>query len=114
MADLPFSPFLKSKDLVFFSGKIEMTSEGKVLEGTIAEKTKKVMENIKHELKNAGLSVGDIVFSQVYLTDMKIYQEFNEEYVKHLVKPYPARVLVAVKELPLGAKVEVSVVASKK
>ena len=114
MADVPFSPFLKTKDLVFFSGKVELTSEVEVLEGTIAEKTKQVMKNVKAELKNSGLTVSDIVFSQVFLTDMADYQEFNEEYIKHLVKPYPARYVVAVKELPLGAKVEISVVASKK
>ena len=114
MAVLPFSPFKESKDLVFFSGKIEMTSEGKLLEGTIAEKTNQVMENIKSELNKAGLDVFDIISAQVFLTDMNDYQEFNDAYVKHLVKPYPARFVVAVKELPLGAKVEIAVIASKK
>lgn len=114
MADLPFSPFLNSKDFVFLSGKIELTSEGKLLEGNITEKTKQVMENVKAELNNAGLTAGNIVFSQVFLTDMANYQEFNGEYIKHLKKPYPARYVVAVKELPLGASVEISVIASKK
>ena len=114
MADLPFSPFIVSKDFIFFSGKIELTHEGKVLEGSITEKTKQVMENVKIELKNAGCYISDVVFAQVYLTDMKNYQEFNEEYVKHLVKPYPARAVVAVKELPLGASVEVVVTVLKK
>jgi 2-iminobutanoate/2-iminopropanoate deaminase len=111
---LPFSPYTKTKDLVFFSGKIELGSNGKIIEGSITEKTKQVMENIKTELGNAGLSVSDIVYSQIFLTDMRNYQEFNEEYVKHLAKPYPARFVVAVKELPLGAKVEISVVAKSK
>ena len=114
MADLPFTPFIETNDLIFFSGKIELTPEGKVLEGTIAEKTAQVMKNILSELKNARLDASNIVSAQVFLTDMKDYQEFNEEYVKHLVKPYPARFVVAVKELPLDAKVEISVVASKK
>lgn len=113
MTDLPFSPFFNTKDLVFFSGKIELTSDGKVLEGTITEKTKQVMENVKAEIKNAGLTVSEIVFSQVFLTDMTYYQEFNEEYIKHLTKPYPARYVVAVKDLPLGAKVEISVIVKK-
>src|SRR4030042_1348913 len=113
MADLPFSPFRESKDLIFFSGKVETTPDGKILEGTIVEKTKQVMENVKTELINTGLNVSNIVYSQVFLTNMADYQEFNEEYIKHLVKPYPARFVVAVKELPLGAKVEISVMASK-
>lgn len=114
MADLPFSPFNSSNSLTFFSGKVELTSEGKILEGTIAEKTKQVMENVKSELKNAGCEISDVVFAQIYLTDMNNYEEFNEEYVKHLVKPYPARAVVAVKELPLGASVEVVVIVHRK
>jgi 2-iminobutanoate/2-iminopropanoate deaminase len=71
------------------------------------------MENVKAELKNAGLDTSNVVYAQIFLTDMTNYQEFNEEYVKHLKKPYPARVVVAVKDLPLGASVEVMVAASK-
>jgi len=111
MADLPFSPFREAGNLVFFSGKIEITPEGKLLEGTVTEKTKQVMENIKKELANAGLDISNVVSAQVFLTDMKIYQEFNDEYIKHLVKPYPARFVVAVKELPLGASIEIALTA---
>jgi 2-iminobutanoate/2-iminopropanoate deaminase len=114
MADLPFSPYRESKDFVFLSGKIELTSEGKLLDGSVAEKTAQTMKNVLAELKNAGLDVSNIVMAQVFLTDMNDYTEFNEEYVKHLRRPYPARFVVSVKELPLGAKVEVAVVASKK
>lgn len=114
MSDLPFTPFIKTKDLVFFSGKVELGSDGKIIDGTITEKTRQVMENITGELSNAGLSVSNIVYSQVFLTDMANYTEFNEEYVNHLQKPYPARFVVAVKELPLGAKVEISIIASRK
>lgn len=112
MTDLPFTPFRETKDLVFVSGKIEL-KDGKVLEGTIAQKTAQAMKNVLAELKNAGLTAENIVFVQGFLTDMKDYIEFNEEYVKHLIKPYPARAVVAVKELPLGAKVEVVVTAHK-
>ena len=113
MTDLPFTAFRETKDLVFFSGKIELGSDGKLTEGTIAEKTAVAMKNVLAELKNAGLDASNIVYIQVFLTDMEDYVEFNEEYVKHLVKPYPARAVVAVKELPLGAKVEIIATASK-
>ena len=111
MADLPFSPFREAGNLVFFSGKIVITPEGKLLEGTVTEKTKQVMENIKKELANAGLDISNVVSAQVLLTAMTIYQEFNDEYIKHLVKPYPARFVVAVKELPLGASIEIALTA---
>ena len=114
MSDLPFTPIREAGDLVYLSGKIEMGSGGKLVEGTITDKTAQAMNNVLAELKNAGLDASNIVFIQVFLTDMKDYAEFNVEYVRHLVKPYPARAVVAVKELPLGAKVEIIATASKK
>ena len=113
MSNLPFSGFREAGDLVFLSGKIELTSEGKVLEGSIAEKTRQVMENVKHELKNANLGVEDLVMVQIFLTNMKDYEEVNQEYVKHLKKPYPARFVIAVKELPLGSRIEIAVIAKR-
>ncbi len=114
MTDLPFTPSREAGDIVYIAGKIEMGPDGKLVEGTITEKTSQVMENVLSELQKVGLGASNIVFVQGFLTDMKDYIEFNEEYVKHLVKPYPARAVVAVKELPLGAKVEIIATASKK
>lgn len=113
MTSLPFSVYREAGDMFFFSGKIELTSEGKVLEGTITEKTRQVMENVKQELANAGLGVESIVMTQIFLTDMADYAEMNEEYIKHLKKPFPARFAIAVKELPFGAKVEIVVIAKR-
>lgn len=113
MSDLPFTLYREAGDLVFVAGRIEL-KDGKVLEGTISEKTAQAMENVLLELKNVSLDASSIVFVQVFLTDINDYDEFNEEYIKHLVKPYPARAVVAVKELPLGAKVEIVATASKK
>ncbi len=113
MTDLPFTQIREAGNLVYVSGKIEMRPDGKLVEGSIAEKTAQAMRNVLSELTKINLDASNIVFVQGFLTDMKDYVEFNEEYVKHLVKPYPARAVVAVKELPLGAKVEIIATAAK-
>lgn len=55
------------------------------------------------------------VFTQgcIYLTDMSLYQTVNEIYASYMTAPYLAREAVCVKELPLGAKVEISMIAAK-
>ena len=110
---LPFSPYIAKNGFVFTSGQVYLTSEGKLLEGTIQDKTKQVMSNLESVLKRAGVSFKDVVKTTIYTTDMSLYGEVNETYASYFSEPYPAREMVCVKELPLGAKIEISMIAFK-
>ena len=110
---LPFSPSITKGDFVFTSGQVYLTKEGKLLEGSIEEQTKQVMENLKVVLENAGVSFSDVVKTTIYTTDMSLYGRISDTYGGFLSEPYPAREMVCVKELPLGAKVEISMIAFK-
>lgn len=109
---LPISPFIKTDSLIFTSGQIYLTPEGTLLEGTIEEQTRQVMENLKGVLERAGTSFNDVVKTTIYTTDMSMYGKINEVYGSYLSEPYPAREVVCVKELPLGAHLEISLIAS--
>lgn len=111
MAALPFSKFVKRGNLIFTSGQVHLTPRGNLLEGTIEEQTKQVMENLKAILGEAGVTFGDVVKTIIYVTDMSEYERINEVYGSYFSDPYPARETVCVKELPLGAKIEISMVA---
>ena len=110
---LPFSPSITKGNFVFTSGQIYLTKEGKLLDGTIEEQTKQVMENLKKVLKKAGVSFTDVVKTTIYTTDMALYGKISDTYADYLSEPYPAREMVCVKELPLGTKVEISMIAFK-
>jgi reactive intermediate/imine deaminase len=110
---LPFSPSIAKNGFIFTSGQVYLTKEGKLLEGTIEEQTKQVMENLKEVLKNAGASFKDVVKTTIYTTDMSLYGRISDTYGTFLSEPYPTREMVCVKELPLGAKVEISMIAFK-
>ena len=107
----PFSPFIKKNGFIYTSGQIHL-KDGKLLEGTIEEKTHQVMYNLKSVLENAGVTLSDVIQSTIYLTDMGDYSKVNEVYAIYMSEPYPARVMVCVKELPLGANIEISMIAS--
>jgi 2-iminobutanoate/2-iminopropanoate deaminase len=116
--DAPASPKLLSQaievdGLVFTSGQIHMDTDFKLVGDTMEEKTKKVMGNLEAILKAAGLSFDDVIKATVYVTDMKEYSKFNDIYLTYFKEPMPAREVVCVKELPLGASVEVSLVAKR-
>ena|ERR1035437_10923678 len=109
---LPFSPSVTKNNFVFTSGQVYLL-DGKLSEGTINEQTHQVMKNLSAVLEKAGVSFKDVVKTTIYLTDMTIYGEVNEAYGSYFSEPFPARDTVCVKELPLGAKIEISMVAAK-
>ena len=109
----PFSQAIVKDGFVFTSGQIYLTLEGKLLEGTIEEQTHKIMKNLEEVLKEAGLSFNDVVKTTIYVTDMSVYGKINQVYGEYFSDPYPAREVIGVKELPLGAKIEISMIAVK-
>lgn len=113
MAGVPISKFREANGLVYTSGQVYLAPEGKLLEGTIEEKVHQVMKNLDGVLKEAGTSFGKVLKTTIYVTDMANYGKVNEVYATYFTEPYPAREVVCVKELPLGAEVEISMVASK-
>ncbi len=109
----PYSQAIVSGNLVFTSGQIHLTPEGKLLEGTIEEQTHQVMKNLQAVLAAAGVSFKEVVKTTIYVTDMAVYGKVNEVYGSYFSEPFPARETVQVAALPLGAKVEISLVAMK-
>lgn len=110
---LPFSPSVTKGNFVFTSGQVYLTPEGKLLEGATKEQSHQVMKNLKGVLEKAGVTFADVAKTTIYLTDMSLYEDVNEVYGSYFSEPYPARETICVKELPLGAKIEISMIASK-
>lgn len=109
----PYSQAIISGKFVFTSGQIHLLPNGKMVEGTIEEQTHQVMKNLREILKVANISFKDVVKTTVYVTDILDFAKINEVYKKYVLEPYPARETVCVKELPLGAKIEISMIARK-
>jgi 2-iminobutanoate/2-iminopropanoate deaminase len=104
----PYSSGVIVGDMVMLSGKI-----GAERDGTFEREVETCIDAIAAELAGLDLDLGDVVEARVYLTDMARYGDFNAIYGARFSKPYPARTCVAVKELPVGARVEIQVVARR-
>lgn len=110
----PYSPAVEVGGFVFCSGQIPVNSaSGKIESEDIKEQFLQCLNNLTSVLKAASLTSDDVVKTTVYLTDMKDYALINQVYGEYFKAPYPARTAVAVVGLPLGAKVEIEVVAKK-
>ena len=109
----PYSQAVKAGKFLFVSGQLAIDpKESKIVAKDITLQTKQVMENIKAVLEAAGYGLKDIVQSNVYLSSMGLFDEFNSEYAKYFAGEFPARATLGA-ELKGNALVEVSVVAYK-
>jgi 2-iminobutanoate/2-iminopropanoate deaminase len=107
----PFSQAVKIDGFLFFSGQVAQDPvTGKVVEGGIVPETERVFQNLSAVLKAAGKSFDDVVRAGVYLTSISDYVALNGIYAKHFRQPFPARTVIAVAALPLGACVEIDLV----
>lgn len=117
--DAPSAPAFLSQAIVsngfiFVSGQIHILPDNTLVGETTEEKVAQIMKNIEAILKAAGATLNDIVKAVIYVTDMSVMPELNKVYPTHFKEePYPVREAVCVKELPLGASIEISVVAEK-
>jgi len=108
----PYSQAIKVNGMVYVSGQIPIDpSTGKIVEGSIEEQTRRVLENVKAVLEAAGSSMEKVVQSFVFMTNLSEFQAMNKVYESYFSEPYPARVTVQVASLPKGAKIEISVIA---
>jgi len=109
----PYSQAVVVNNLIFISGQIHLTPDGKLVEGTVEEQMHQIMKNLLAILESAGVSFKNVVKTTIYVTDMSIFGEMNEVYMSYMSEPYPARETVSVKELPKGAKFEISMIAAE-
>jgi 2-iminobutanoate/2-iminopropanoate deaminase len=110
----PYSAAVESGDLVFVSGQIPLDSgTGKLVEGDIAAQARQSLENLKTILGAAGLGFAHVIKTTIFLTSMGDFAAVNEVYKSFVGEPYPARSTIAVAALPMGAKVEIEMIASR-
>lgn len=108
----PYSQAIQCGNLVFTSGQIPIDpATGVFVEGGIKEQTRQSLLNVKAVLEEAGLTMGHVVKTTVFMADMNDFADMNAVYAEFFTEPYPARSAVAVKTLPKGALVEIEVVA---
>lgn len=109
----PFSQAIRVGNLLFLSGQVgQDPATGKLVEGGLERQAEQVFANIGAVLDAAGKGFADIIRVGVFLTDMADVATVNAIYASHFQEPYPARTTVAVAALPLGARIEIDLVAA--
>lgn len=110
----PYSQAVLANGFLYVSGQIAINpATGELNQSSLAEETEQVMRNLHAVLLEAGFGFEHIIKTTIFLSDMGLFAEVNEIYGGYFLKDFPARETVAVKGLPKGVNVEISVVAFK-
>ena len=110
----PYSQAVEIKGTLYVSGQVAINPvTGKMIEGGIVQQTEQVLKNIGSILKEAGYEFSDVVKSTCYLSDISNFRTMNEVYARFYPDNQPARAAFAVKDLPLGALIEIETIAAK-
>ena len=108
----PYSPAVKAGDALYLSGQVgQDPATGRLIDGDVTAETEQVFRNLSAVLAAAGKSFRDVTRVGVYMTSIGDYPAVNAVYGRYFDAPFPARTTVAVAALPLGARVEIDLVA---
>ena len=108
----PYSQAISTGSLIFTSGQLPLKPGSKDISDNIKDQARASLTNVRAILEAAGSSLQKVVKTTVYLTGISDFASVNEIYAEFFSTPFPARSCFAVKALPLGARVEIEVIAS--
>lgn len=108
----PFSPAVRGRDQLYLSGQIGQDPRtGALVSDDVEAQAEQIFRNLAAVLEAAGRSLADVLRVGMYLTDMRDFARVNAIYARHFDAPYPARTAIGVATLPLGASIEIDLVA---
>ena len=108
----PYTPVVRAGDFIIVSGQVGV-KDGALADGGVAGQTAQAIANLTDRLAEMGAELTDVVKTTCFLIDMDAFATFNDAYVAGFGDHRPARSTVAVRELPVGAQVEIEAMAYK-
>jgi 2-iminobutanoate/2-iminopropanoate deaminase len=109
----PYNQAIIAGGMLFISGQIPIDpATGDLVSSGIEDEAEQVMKNLQAILTEAGAAFTNVVKTTIFLSDMALFAQVNEVYGKYFGEDAPARETVAVKGLPKGVNVEISMIAA--
>jgi 2-iminobutanoate/2-iminopropanoate deaminase len=109
----PYSQGIRANGFLYVSGQVALDPKTAEMMGAdIRQQTERTLENVKGILEAAGVNLGHVVKTTVFLKDMNDFAAMNEVYAKYFTAAPPARSTVQASRLPKDALVVIEVIAA--
>lgn len=113
-APLPFSDAVLIGDTLYLSGRIGIDPATLQAPPEVEQELRLLFQGFEAVLAQAGMTMDDLVWVQVYSPDLSLWEPFNQEYVKHFSRELPARAFLGSGPLLLGGRFEMMGIAVKR
>ena len=110
---VPLSKAVRAGDFIFLSGQLAFGSDGRIVQGGIAQQTRQCLTAIEGFLQDLGAQLTDVVRATVWLTDTSDFTKFNAVYAEFFPESPPSRSTVCSGLMLPDAKVEIEVTVFK-
>jgi reactive intermediate/imine deaminase len=109
----PFSDAVFVGDTLYLSGKLGLDADRKV-PADVEQEARNVLSDMQKTLAAADMTMDDLVFVQIFCSDVEHYAKFNEVYRTYFKKELPARAFIGSGKLLFGARFEVQAIAARR
>lgn len=110
---LPFSMGVFAGDTFYMSGHIGIDPQTKKVPADAEQEARLVLDSFRETLARAGLRMDDLVFVQVFCSDVSLFETFNAVYRSYFSAEFPARAFIGSGPLLFGARFEIQGIAVK-
>jgi len=108
----PYNQAVIIDRMLYLSGVVGLDKDtGTLVPGGVIAETRKTLENIQNLLRVAGSSIDNVIKCTVLLNSIDDFSVVNQEYSKVFTKDFPARTCYQAGNLPIGALIEIEVIA---
>ncbi len=113
-AQLPFSDAVLVNDTLYLSGRIGLDPATGLPPADIHEEVRLLLDGFEAVLAQAQMTMDDLVYVQIFFPDVSLWEPFNQAYVKHFSKEFPARAFLGSGPLLFNARFEMQGIAVRK
>ena len=110
----PFRDGVLVGNTLYLAGRLGLDPKTGKLPDDIEQEARIVLDGLKSVLTEAGMTMDDLVFVQVFCPDISLYAKFNDVYKTYFGKDYPARAFVGSGPLLRGGHFEINGIAVKR
>ncbi len=108
---LPFSDAVFVGDTLYLAGRIGFDPETGKPPAELEKEIRFLLDGMKATLKEANMTMDDLVSVQVFCPDLSLYEKFNEIYRTYFIKDFPARAFIGSGPLLRGGRFEAQGIA---
>ena len=111
---LPFSDGVLVGDTLFLAGRIGIDPQTGKPPEDVEKEIRLLLDGMKATLKEANMTMDDLVSVQIFCPDLSLYEKFNEIYRTYFAKNFPARAFIGSGPLLRGGRFEIQGIAVRR